>query len=188
VPYSGIRLIMKPPPERLETDRLVLRRSSTTDAAAVFERWAQDPEVTRSLVWCPHNSIEDTHAFLSRCKTAWVQGEEFVWMMEEKTTGGIVGSLAARPGAHGVSLGYLMARDSWGQGLMTEAVISVAAWWLAQKDIHRVWATCDVENQGSARVLEKAGFFLEGTLLRWEHHPNIGDEPRDALCYSWVRE
>jgi len=178
---------MNLPPDELETARLLLRRASTTDAAAVFEGWAQDPDVTRFLVWRPHQSIEDTLSFLSQCEAAWNQGEEFVWMFEEKTTGQLVGSLSACPGVHGVSLGYLMARDSWGQGLMTEALRSVAHWWLGREGIFRVWATCDVENLASARVLERAGFSLEGTLRRWDLHPNIGTEPRDALCYSRVR-
>ncbi len=39
----------------------------------------------------------------------------------------------------------------------------------------------------SARVLEKAGFSLEGTLRRWAVRPNISSEPRDAFIFSRVR-
>jgi RimJ/RimL family protein N-acetyltransferase len=49
----------------------------------------------------------------------------------------------------------------------------------------RIGAVCDVDNIGSARVLEKSGFVREGLLLRWLVHPNISDEPRD--CYSYAR-
>jgi RimJ/RimL family protein N-acetyltransferase len=70
---------------------------------------------------------------------------------------------------------------------MTEAVRAVADWWLEQPAIYRVWAVCDVENRASARVLERAGFELEGTLRRWMIHPNVSDEPRDALCWARVR-
>jgi RimJ/RimL family protein N-acetyltransferase len=50
-----------------------------------------------------------------------------------------------------------------------------------------VWATCDVENLASARVLERVGMTREGVLRRWTVYPNLGDTPRDCLCYSIVK-
>ena len=38
-------------PEILETSRLILRRPHVSDAAAIFERYASDSEVTRYLSW-----------------------------------------------------------------------------------------------------------------------------------------
>ena len=70
---------------------------------------------------------------------------------------------------------------------MNEALKSVVEWALAQPEIYRVWATCDVDNVASARVLERAGMGREGVLRRWLVHPNLSDEPRDCLCYSIVK-
>jgi [ribosomal protein S5]-alanine N-acetyltransferase len=53
--------------------------------------------------------------------------------------------------------------------------------------VFRIGAVCDVENIGSARVLEKSGFVREGLLRRWLLHPNISDEPRDCFSYACVR-
>ena len=53
--------------------------------------------------------------------------------------------------------------------------------------MYRVWAVCDVDNVASARVLEKAGMSFEGILRRYQIHPNIGPEPRDARCYARMR-
>jgi RimJ/RimL family protein N-acetyltransferase len=50
---------------------------------------------------------------------------------------------------------------------------------------HRVQATCDVENTGSWRALEKAGFVREGRLERYTIHPNTDPEPR--ACYMYAR-
>ena len=69
--------------------------------------------------------------------------------------------------------------------MMTEALSEVPAWALRQPEIFRVGAVCDINNVGSARVLEKSGFAREGVLRRWLVHPNITDEPRD--CYSYAR-
>jgi RimJ/RimL family protein N-acetyltransferase len=54
--------------------------------------------------------------------------------------------------------------------------------------IWRVQAFCDLANRASARVLEKAGLTLEGTLRRYMVMPNLSAAPRDMLCYSKVRE
>lgn len=138
-------------------------------------------------MWAPHQHLEDAVAHLERCVARWEQGAEFVWLIEERNARRLIGSIASRPGAHGVDLGYLLAREFWGRGFIVEVLEAMTSWWLAQPSVFRVWATCDVENRSSARALEKAGFRLEGTLRRWDVHPNVSPLPRDALCYSRVR-
>jgi ribosomal-protein-alanine N-acetyltransferase len=46
---------------------------------------------------------------------------------------------------------------------------------------------CDVENIGSARVMEKSGLVREGLLRRYLVHPSISKEPRDCFSYARVR-
>src|SRR5687768_8397557 len=101
----------------------------------MFERWAQDPEVTRYLVWSPHQSIDESEAHIYRCHLAWQSGTAFVWFIEDRTSGQLVGSIAAREQEHGINLGYLLVRDAWGNGLMVEAVEIVTEWFLAQPGI-----------------------------------------------------
>jgi RimJ/RimL family protein N-acetyltransferase len=47
------------------------------------------------------------------------------------------------------------ADDVWGQGQMTEVLAEVVTWALAQPSVFRISAVCDVENIGSARVMER---------------------------------
>lgn len=172
------------PPETFTTERLRLRRPVPGDAEQMFERWAKDPEVTKHLVWRPHADVSESRAHIERCMSAWEDGSEFVWFIESKESVRLVGSLAARRGGIRVNVGYLITRDCWGRGYMTEALEAVVSWWLDQPGIFRVWATTDLENPASARVLEKAGFSREGILRSWQLHPNVSSEPRDALCFS----
>lgn len=176
------------PPERLETERLGLRRLTAADAEVVFDRWAQDPTVSRYLVWRPHESVEESVAHAEACEAAWSDGSVFTWLIEDRATGVAVGSIAAHPSGPRVALGYLLARDSWGQGYMTEAVGALSDWFLARPHVYRVWAVCDTDNRASARVLQRTGFELEGTLRRWIEHPNISSEPRDVLCFARVSQ
>jgi RimJ/RimL family protein N-acetyltransferase len=99
----------------------------------------------------------------------------------------LAGLLEIRVGATSVDLGYALVRRWWRHGLMSEALRAVMDWALAQPEIHRVWAVCDVENHRSARVLERVGMEREGVLRRWLVHPNLSETPRDCLCYSKVK-
>ena len=51
----------------------------------------------------------------------------------------------------------------------------------------RAAAICDIDNQASARVMEKAGMNFEGVLRRHTLHPNIAPEPRDCRMYAKVK-
>ena len=67
---------------------------------------------------------------------------------------------------------------------MTETLAAIVAWALAQPEIWRIGAVCDVENLASARVIQKAGVLQEGMLRRWAVHPNLDRAPRDCLAFG----
>ena len=46
--------------QKLETERLILRRLTEADAEAMFRNWASDPEVTRFLTWPTHKDVTVT--------------------------------------------------------------------------------------------------------------------------------
>lgn len=175
------------PPERIETARLSLRPPVTEDADAVFEKYAQDRNVTRYLTWRPHENIEETRAYLTCCVNAWSEGTAFPWALIRREDSEFVGMLEARIDSYKMDLGYVLAQSQWGKGYMPEAVRTVIDWAMNQSSIFRIWAVCDIENHGSTRVLEKVGMKREGILRRWIIHPNLSDEPRDCYCYSIVK-
>lgn len=61
-------------------------------------------------------------------------------------------------------LGYYIAEEYWGKGIMTEAVKQICAYVFGSSDIIRIYAEPFAHNNASYRVLEKAGFQYEGTL------------------------
>ena len=179
---------MQNPPDRLTTRRLVLRRPRLSDAAAKFA-YARDPEVTRYMDWVAHTGERDAEAFIQGAAARWESGEEYTWSITVEPEDRAIGSVACRVRGHAVDLGYVLARDYWGRGYATEAARAVLDWAATLEGVCRIWATCDVENAASARVLEKIGMSREGVLRRWAIRPNLAPAvPRDAFVYSWVRE
>lgn len=61
-------------------------------------------------------------------------------------------------------LGYYIAEEYWGRGIMTEAVKQLCEYVFSKSDIIRIYAEPFAFNTASCRVLEKAGFQYEGTL------------------------
>lgn len=61
-------------------------------------------------------------------------------------------------------LGYYVAEEYWGCGIMTDAVRQLCDRIFDETDILRIFAEPFAFNTGSRRVLEKAGFQLEGIL------------------------
>ncbi len=173
--------------ERMETERLRLRRPAREDAPAIFERYACDPAVTRYLLFRPLTRLSEAEEFVKNCIQSWEQGSAYTWLIESRDTSRLLGAITARVEGHRVDLGYVLARDSWGQGYMTEAVKAVVSWAFAQPEVYRVQAYCDLDHSASRHVMEKAGMQREGVLRRWVVFPNLGDFPRDCTLYSIVR-
>ena len=63
-------------------------------------------------------------------------------------------------------LGYWLGEPFWGRGIMTEAVPAIVQLGFERLPLHRIEAYVYDNNPASARVLEKAGFTLEGRLRR----------------------
>ena len=176
------------PPPTLETARLVLRRPNLGDARPIFSGYASDPAVVRFLDWRPHRGEEETREFLTSRLEQWAAQTGYSYVLTLKAQPRRpLRMIELRPTAHGASFGYVLGRAHWGQGLMPEALSSLVAWALGQRQVWRAYAFCDVDNRASTRVMEKAGMTLEGTLRRWFVHPNIGPEPRDCRVYARVR-
>ena len=174
-------------PDSIETLRLRLRCPEISDAETMFAAYTQDADVARYMVWQPHASLNDTRDFAAACVAQWSAGPARTYVLTLAASGEFVGMLEPRPWGPIVNIGYLLARNYWGQGLMVEAIQAFSAIALQLPGIFRVEATCDVDNRPSARALEKSGFRLEGRLARHTLHPNISTEPRDCLIYAVCR-
>jgi ribosomal-protein-alanine N-acetyltransferase len=94
-----------------------------------------------------------------------------------RLVGGLNISNVRRGIAQTASIGYWIGAPYAGRGLMTDTVRTVAPFAFATLRLHRLEAACLPTNVASTRVLEKAGFRLEGRARqylkidgRWQDH------------------
>ena len=174
-------------PGGFETKRLVARLPVAADAQALFEAYTRKPEVSRYMLWCPHESVATTEAFIAECMAAAERGARFPYVLSKHGESQPIGMLEARPSGHKVDIGYVLSPECWGRGFMPEAIARFVGIALASPEIFRVQAFCDVENRPSQRALEKAGFVREGRHERFIVHPNVSSEPRPCYMYAKCR-
>lgn len=140
---------------RLTTERLILRPFRNSDAADVLE-YASDPEFRRFTPYIPDDySLSDASSYIERCMNAdWGVEPTFAAEFE----GRVIGSITVRLEAGDVvAIGYGIGRSYWGLGFATEAVSAVISWAISSLGGKLVYASADVENPGSIRVMQKLG-------------------------------
>lgn len=174
--------------QRIETDRLVLRRFVPEDATAMYKNWASDEEVTKFLSWPTHSSLE-----VSRYVTGnWVQSYSdesyYQWAIVLKENGDEpIGSIAVVKMEEDVSMaqiGYSLGRTWWHKGITSEALKAVMDFLFDVVDVNRIEAKHDSRNPNSGKVMQKCGMKYEGTL-RSSARNNQGIY--DACYYSLLK-
>lgn len=88
----------------------------------------------------------------------------FAIMADDKVVGSIGIFRQGNIHSQTAELGYYIAEEYWGKGIMTEAVKQICEYVFGDSDIIRIYAEPFAYNMASCRVLEKVGFQYEGTL------------------------
>ena len=81
-------------------------------------------------------------------------------------------------------LGYYLAEEYWGRGIMTEAIRQLCGIVFDTTGILRIYAEPFAYNTGSRRALEKAGFRYEGTM---KNNAVKNGKVLDMALYSLTR-
>ena len=170
-------------PHTIQTDRLLLRLPTGNDIPDICES-ASDPVVTRLMDWKRLSEPNEVRSFLDRCTTRWNDGTEYTWVVTELGIDRVIGAVSLRSRKSDSDLGYVLNRQVWGRGIALEASRAVMALLASAPQPHRIWATCDIENHRSARVLEKLGLRRQRVLVASAIRPNIASEPRDSYLYA----
>lgn len=149
---------------KIETDRLILREYVQADWEQL-QAYCADPEVTRYLTWGP-NTPEQTKAFIVRAMEWRNEAPRMTFELAVvlKATGKLVGGIGLRIKSQvrkEADLGYCYSKDVWGQGIGTEAARALLKFGFEQLGLHRIYATCDTANQGSAGIMRKNGMTRE---------------------------
>ena len=171
----------------LETERLLLRPWRLDDLADFYE-YASVPGVGECAGWPHHTSSAVSETILKK----FIAGDK-TFAITLKETGKVIGSLGleicASEEKWGLEafasrkIGYVLSKDYWGHGYMTEAARAVISWLFAN-GAEVVYCGHFVENDRSRRVIEKCGFVPLGHV---PYEAKLLDRTFDAVMYCLRR-
>lgn len=171
----------------LTTNRLYLRQLQPTDAGALFAI-KSDLEVTRHYGQEPHQSLDDTQAWLQRLQASYDRREALFWCLTRKGDDTVIGTCTFwnfDPSFQCAEVGYELHPAYGQQGIMAEAVSAILTYGFRKLGLHRIEANPLADNTPSERLLLKLGFTHEGTL-RQRHF--FRDHFADQLYFGLLKE
>lgn len=157
--------------QRIETDRLILRKFTTADADAMFHNWASDDDVTRYLTWPSHKNREISHAILEEWIPEYANNNYYQWAIvsKENNSDEPIGSIAVvscNDKVQKAEIGYCIGKQWWHQGITSEALQAIIRFLLDDVGMQRVECRHDARNPHSGAVMKKCGMQYEGTLRK----------------------
>ena len=105
--------------------------------------------------------------------------------IEDRAVGSIGAFRQSNIHCRTAELGYYLAEEHWGKGIITDAIRQICDIIFKTTDILRIYAEPFSYNIGSRRALEKAGFALEG-IMRSNGIKN--GKVLDVALYSLIRD
>lgn len=170
----------------LETERLILRQLTGTDAPALFE-FFRDPDYTRFLSFDSHTSIEQTKNFIAWTAEIFRQKDSIRWAIQLRS-----GPLIGTAGLHFwkrelrcAEVGYHIGPLFWGNGYATEALSALVGFGFHEMNLNRIEGRHNAGNDASGSVMRKLGFQQEGILRQREIK---GGALVDVVQFSLLRQ
>lgn len=177
----------------LETDRLILRPVTLSDAPAVqkyFNNWNIIQHLSLDVPWpYPNDGAEGFLTYVAL--PAMERGDSMVWgvtLKDAENADEVVGIVDYRLVAndHG-NRGFWLAEHLWRQGLMSEAITAIQDYLFFDYGLPELIVYNAIDNEGSRRVKEKTGAELIGESVI-DHHSGQKDAQKWRITReSWAQ-
>ena len=170
----------------LEGKNICFKALNTMDAKAIHH-FASDEEVSRFIGWNLMKTLNETSEFIELMLKRESAGTHLYASIVLKSTREIIGTAMIfnfDQEANQAEIGYVFDKYYWGKGYGSECVALLSDFAFESLNLHKIHASVVDENIGSARVLEKNGYELEGQL---KDHYFIENKYYDALLFGKIQ-
>ncbi|CAK7013227.1 GNAT family N-acetyltransferase [Tissierella carlieri] len=169
----------------LEGRNVCFKSLSINDVKEIHS-YASDEEVSRFIGWNLMNTLDETHEHIEIMLKRESAGTHLYASIVLKSTQEIIGTAMIfnfDQNANHAEIGYVFHKEYWGKGYGTESVALISDFAFEALNLHKIHASVVDVNIGSARILEKNGYELEGRL---KDHYFIEDKYYDALLFGKI--
>ena len=168
----------------LQTERLTLRRLSFDDLYDYYERLGSDGEVSKYMLFEPHQDIGETLALIEEALVRYEEENFYRWGIENGDgLIGVIELLHFDEESESCTFTCMLGKQWWGQGYATEAVKEVFRFAKEELGVKKITADHMAPNAASGAVMRKAGMVQVGILPgKYEKH----GQRHDAIVYELV--
>lgn len=147
----------------------MLRDINHDDAESIYQ-YLSDPDVIQYLEGST-DTLDEARGYVSWCVDTFHKGKTDIrWGIELKENNKLIGDCGfghidepKRP----TELGYMLSKEYWNKGYMSEALGAILQYGFYMLDLHRVQAWTHPENKASTQLLKKYGFLKESLLREY---------------------
>ena len=146
--------------EELRTEHLLLRKIRREDVETYYERVGSSEDVTRYMLWQPHESIEESKKSIEKVLTRYEEDRCYTWaiaLAEDDSIIGRIDLLRFDEKNNSCSFAYMLGKEFWGNGFGTEALKEVFDFAFYKMEMQSIAADHMSENIASGKVMQKAG-------------------------------
>jgi RimJ/RimL family protein N-acetyltransferase len=168
-----------PYPERIQTERLVLRRWTTEDGPAMDAIW-RDRDVWRAIRPDVPFDTDQWRSMLDRQLDHWEHCGYGLLAVVERSSGEVIGWVGpSHPWfipelADWIEIGWTLRPPFWGRGLATEGAVAAVSATFAHLDADEVISLIHHTNDRSIAVAARLGMRHARDVL----HPELGEDLR----------
>ena len=175
--------------QTLQTDRLILRRFVESDAEAMFQNLASSAENLAYVTWNPHPNLDVTRNSIRNWVASYVNPNYYKWAICLKENPeqviGDISIVAMDKNDSSCEIGYILGKNYWGRGMMTEALKAVLDFCFTRAGFQKVRARYASLNPASGRVMKKVGMSYLKTVANGVERK---DYVADLIYYQISRE
>ena len=170
-----------PPPDSknihsFETKRLRVDLPTAADADDMYALLSgeQRQVVCSTLAWNGPEDLAEIQGWIEKCRTLSFSEWGYHWVLRDRLgaiTGEadrVVGAIGTRPVREPgrADVGYWLGAAYWGRGLMREALLALIDLGFSTLEYDKLEAEVFATNERGRRLVEHAGFALEGMVRR----------------------
>ena len=179
--------------EEIKTKHLLLRKLRMADAECYYAHIGSSEEVTRYMLWNPHESLQESHDSIVRILTKYESGRCYTWAItriEDDELIGRIDLLRFDERDNSCSFAYMLGKKFWGKGYGTEALKAVFSFAFKNLEVESIVADHMSENIASGRVMQKAGMAYMGRYVaKYEKNGSMYDADAYQITFDdWKKQ
>ena len=172
----------------LETERLILRSHTISDAETLFALRNND-DVMRFIHRERQKTAKEVEDFIVNFNEGCKQGQHLAWVIALKENPkqmiGSIGYWRTNLANYRAEIGYMLHPDYWRRGIISEALIKTIDFGFNEMKLHSIQANISPLNKASREVLLKHDFIKEA-YFKQDHYFN--GEFLDSEIYSLINK